>query len=192
MRGREYVKKFDKIINMVYKCISVLPQKFKLKIFNKIRNVKGKYGLLLRYLYFKSISLKCGENVFIGENVWLFSPDKIECGKNVSIHPMCYIDATGFIEIGDDVSIAHGVTILSTTHKFVDVNVNIKDQGIEEKKTIIENNVWIGAKATILSGIRVGRGSIIGANSVVTHNVPENSVVGGCSCKSYKKTLVGF
>ena len=189
MRGREYVKKFDKIINMVYKCISVLPQKFKLKFFSKIRNVRGKYGLLLRYLYFKSISLKCGENVFIGENVWLFSPDKIECNKNVSIHPMCYIDATGFIEIGDDVSIAHGVTILSTTHKFVDVNVNIKDQRIEEKKTIIENNVWIGAKATILSGIRVGRGSIIGANSVVTHNVPENSVVGGVPARVIKKRL---
>lgn len=85
--------------------------------------------------------------------------------------------------------IAHGVTILSTTHKFVDVNVNIKDQRIEEKKTIIENNVWIGAKATILSGIRVGRGSIIGANSVVTHNVPENSVVGGVPARVIKKRL---
>jgi acetyltransferase-like isoleucine patch superfamily enzyme len=92
---------------------------------------------------------------------------------------MCYLDATGGINIGNDVSIAHGVTIMLTTHRYDDLEIPIKDQPIEVLLTTIEENVWIGAKSTILAGIIIGTGSIVGANCVVTKMVPPNVIVAG-------------
>jgi acetyltransferase-like isoleucine patch superfamily enzyme len=63
----------------------------------------------------------------------------------------------------------------------------IRSQGITGKKTIIGNDVWIGTGAIILAGITIGDGSIVGAGSVVTHDVPGNSVVGGVPAKMIAK-----
>jgi acetyltransferase-like isoleucine patch superfamily enzyme len=102
---------------------------------------------------------------------------------------MCYIDATGGIDIGDNVSIAHGTTIMSTTHRYDDLKIPIKDQPVDVFPTLIENNVWIGAKATILAGNIIGTGSIIAANAVITMNVPSMVVVGGVPAKIIKKRV---
>jgi acetyltransferase-like isoleucine patch superfamily enzyme len=63
----------------------------------------------------------------------------------------------------------------------------IRSQGITGKKTTIGNDVWIGTGAIILAGITIGDGSIVGAGSVVTHDVPGNSVVGGVPAKMITK-----
>ena len=147
---------------------------------------KGIIGIVLRYALLKSIAVNCGDNVAIYPGVYLLKPDKLIIGNNVSIHPMCYIDSTGGIVIGNDVSIAHGTTIMSSTHNYADVNVAIKDQGIKLLKTEIKDNVWIGAKSTILAGVVVESGSIIAANAVVTKNVPQNTVVGGVPARTIK------
>jgi acetyltransferase-like isoleucine patch superfamily enzyme len=100
---------------------------------------------------------------------------------------MCYVDATGGIAIGNDVSIAHGTSIMSTTHKYENIDIPIKDQGFNSSKTVIRNNVWIGAKATILSGILIESGSIVAANAVVTKDIAKNTVVGGVPAKIIKE-----
>lgn len=88
------------------------------------------------------------------------------------------MDQNGIVSIGDDVSIAHAVTILAVNHRYNRLDIPIKDQGIEEGKTIIEDNVWIGAKATILINRRVGSGAIVAANCVITKDVKSNTIVG--------------
>ncbi|MPM96497.1 putative acetyltransferase [bioreactor metagenome] len=186
VRGRENFYKFKKWIILLSRFYSIFPLYFRKKLFEFHRMTKGLKGIVLRYALLKSIALQCGDNVSIYPSVYLLSPEKIIIGDNVSIHPMCYLDATGGIVIGNDVSIAHGASIMSTTHRYENINIPIKDQGIVLSKTIIKNNVWIGAKTTILSGILIESGSIIAANAVVTKGVLRNTIVAGIPAKKIK------
>ncbi len=151
------------------------------------RKTTGHKGLVIRYALVKTLAKSCGDNVSIHPDVYLFSVAQLTLGNNVSIHPMCYIDAAGEICIGNDVSIAHATTVLSTTHTFGDPDVPIKDQPIEKHKTVIEDNVWIGAKATVLCGNTVHSGAVVAAGAVVTRDVPANSIVGGVPAKVIKE-----
>lgn len=178
-RGRDYFNKYKYIILFCSKIVKIIPFKFRIKLFEHYRGVKGKKGILIRYIYLKSIAKKCGDNVSIFPNVYLLNVKNLIIGSNVSIHPMCYIECLGGVEIGDDVSIAHSVSILSVNHEYMDKDVLIKDQKVTCKCVKIESNVWIGCKATILYGRIIKKGSVVGANCLVTHDVQERQVVGG-------------
>ena len=186
-RGRDKFRKYKWIINLISVFIKIFPLKIRKKFFVNARNSKGKTGLALRYAILKTIAQHIGENVSIHENVYIYNPENLSIGDNVSIHPMCYIDATGGISIGNDVSIAHMVTLMSTTHVFSDIDIPIKDQGCESRQTVVGNNVWIGAKTTVLYGIKISQGSILGANSVVNKDVPEFAIVAGIPAKLIKE-----
>ena len=179
MRGREKFEKYKTIINIFSKIIKIFPKKIRLKLLYHFRKTQGNKGIAIRYILIKNLAKSCGDNVSIHPDVYIFHPEKLEIANNVSIHPMTYIEAYGGVTIGNDVSIAEGVTIMSVTHLFDDINVPIKNQGIKEQKIVIENNVWIGAKATILGNNIVHSGSIVGANAVVTKNVEPNNIVAG-------------
>jgi acetyltransferase-like isoleucine patch superfamily enzyme len=136
-------------------------------------------------------------------------------GGKITFHGGCQHDGffwleadAGHLEIGDDVFIGFGSRIVCNEHIFIGKHtmmaeyVTIRDMnhGYSEpdevrymkhqpnitKPTIIEDGVWIGAKATILSGVRVGHGAIIGAGAVVTKDVPPNAIVGGVPAKVIK------
>jgi acetyltransferase-like isoleucine patch superfamily enzyme len=92
---------------------------------------------------------------------------------------MSYIDAFGGISIGNDVSIAHGVTILSSNHNYQSQLLPIKDQGMEMRYTKIEDDVWIGAKATVLGGVTICKGTIVAAGAVVTKTFKPNQIIAG-------------
>lgn len=177
MTGRDKFSKFKSLINLFILFFRIFPIKFRNILFNANRNVNGIKGIAIRYILLKSINPNVGDNVSIHPGCYIFSLENLEIGQNVSIHPMCYIDATGGIKIGNDVSIAHGTTILSTSHSFDNKNVSIKYQEIFKKETTIDSNVRIGSKATILYGIKIGEGSIVGASSFINKNVPANTIV---------------
>ncbi|GAB2518759.1 hypothetical protein GCM10027267_14350 [Paramicrobacterium agarici] len=99
---------------------------------------------------------------------------------------MCYLDASGGIEIGSDVSIAHSTTIMSTNHTWLDEKIPIRDQPVSLERTIIENDVWIGAGVRILAGVTIGSGAVVAAGAVVTANVPAHTIVGGVPAKVIK------
>lgn len=179
VRGRDKFSRFKKQILLLSKVISFLPIKIRSKLLEHYRMTLGTKGFVIRYTLLKSVAKECGDNIAIYSGVYLLNPENLIIGNNVSVHPMCYIDATGEIIIGNDVSIAHGTTILSTTHNFNNLNVTTKDQGICMKKTVISDNVWIGAKATILYGVNIESGAIIGANTVISRDVLSNSVMVG-------------
>ena len=186
-RGRESFNKHKKTIVFLSRCISILPRKMRVRLLDANRMARGKRGLLVRYLLIRTLAAKCGDNVSIHQGVYVFSPEKLSLGSNVSIHPMSYIDATGGVSIGDDVSIAHGVTIMSTSHNYTDKECPIKDQGVVCKQTTVESNVWIGAKATILAGVVVGSGVVVAANAVVTKSTESDVIVGGVPASTIKR-----
>lgn len=185
-RGRDLVQKFSWALCLLEVWYKIFPKKIRKKIFERKRYAKGLWGMARRYALLKSLAKKCGQNVSIHEGVYLFNVENLSVGDNVSVHPMCYIEAQGGVIIGNDVSIAHGVTILSTTHSFSDVEVPIRDQPIEILPTEIGNNIWIGAKATIIGGVHIEDGCVIGATTVVKHNVEKNSIVVGVPGRKIK------
>lgn len=187
MRGREQFSKYKSLLNFMTRFYSLFPQKIRVSLFEMHRYTRGRIGLAIRYALLKSVASSCGDNVAIYPGVYLLNPQKLSVGTNVSIHPMCYLEALGGLKIADNVSVAHGVTIMSTTHNFSDSTVLIKDQGGSSREVDISENVWIGAKATILYGVTIDRDCIIGANSVVTKNCESNSVYVGSPAKKIKQ-----
>lgn len=185
-RGRESFNRYKILINLLTRIIKIIPYKIRVYVFTRLRMLQGIVGIGLRYIFLKSIAKNIGENVSIHPGVYIFNIDNLDIGNNVSIHPMSYIEAMGGVSIGNDVSIAHSATILSANHVFQNINKPIKDQGLVYHKTIIRDNVWIGAKATILSGVEVNEGTIIAAGAVVTKETLNNSIVGGIPAEIIK------
>lgn len=185
-RGRDAFKKRKKQIMLLVSVVKKFSVKRRKKWLVKRRKTTGKKGLLLRYILLKSLAKSCGDNVSIFENVYIYSPENIEFGDNVSIHPMCYLEGQGGIRIGNDVSIAHSTSILSTTHNMDDNDIPIKDQGVTGKQVIIHDNVWLGCKVTVLCGTEISSGSVVGANSVVTKNIEQDSVYAGTPARKIR------
>lgn len=189
MRGRDKFEKYKFIIMLLVRIASIFPLKIRLKLLEQFRMTKGNVGLVLRYTLLKTIALNCGDNVSIHSNVYLMNPQYLYLGNNVSIHPMSYIEALGGVKIESNVSIAHGVTIMSTEHKFDNPDIFIKNQELVKKNVLIKENVWIGAKATILAGNTIGCGSIVAAMAVVTKDVKGDNIVGGVPAKVLKSRV---
>jgi acetyltransferase-like isoleucine patch superfamily enzyme len=106
--------------------------------------------------------------------------DKSVLARDISIN--CYLD----VEIGDSALIADGVYISDFDHKFADLTAPIKDQGIAKSRVRIGRDVWIGTKVTVVRGVTIGDGSVIGANAVVTRDVPSFSVAVGAPARVIK------
>lgn len=144
-----------------------------------------------------------GSNVEINEGVKFFGESicvgNVKIGRYTSINgPSTRICAgDNGIEIGSFCSIASGVVIQEDLHKYDRVTSYyiashmFKDKTIKESyskgKILIEDDVWIGANSIILSGVTIGRGSIVGAGAIVTKNIPPYSIVVGTPAQIIKK-----
>lgn len=122
----------------------------------------------------------CGKNVNIEQGARF--DGRISLGDNSGIGVNAFISA--HVTIGNDVMMGPDCTILTANHGFSSLDVPMWKQPFSDPKpVIIEDDVWIGARVVILPGIRVGHGSVIGAGSVVTHDVEPYSIVGGNPAK---------
>lgn len=124
----------------------------------------------------------------VDKNFGLFPPfnadygQNIKVGKNVFINSGCCFQDQGGIEIGDNVLIGQQVVIATINHDFEPS----KRANMSPAPVKIGNGVWIGAHATILSGVTIGDNAVIAAGAVVTKDVPSNAVVGGVPAKIIK------
>lgn len=129
------------------------------------------------------------ENITIGKSTQLIGDIKI--GRNSSINENCKI--FGDVEIGDNCLFSNNIFISSGGHIYNKVpSLAIKEQDTLDtvnKKVIIEDDCWIGINVVIMAGITIGKGSIIGANSVVVKSVNPYSVIGGVPAKLIKKRI---
>lgn len=89
------------------------------------------------------------------------------------------VKIVGPVTLGNKVVIGSGAQITGLTHNYTDITCPIADQGVTPCLTVIEDDVWIGGNTAINQGIRIGTHSIIGAGSVVTHDIPPYSVAVG-------------
>jgi acetyltransferase-like isoleucine patch superfamily enzyme len=134
-----------------------------------------------------------------GTDVYVSAPSfgsfsNVSCGNRVYIGPYSnFIALLSNITIGNDVIIAPEVMIITGNHRYDWVGrtmysiTNAEKNIDDDLPVIIEDDVWIGARSIILKGVTIGEGSIVGAGSIVTKNVPPFSIAAGNPARVIKK-----
>ena len=116
---------------------------------------------------------------------------QITIGSNCDLGEYLHLTCINCIKIGDGVLTGRWVTISDNSHGVSTsqdmMQKPVHRQVISKGAIEIADNVWIGDKVTILSGVKIGEGAIVAANSVVNKNVPSYSVVAGCPAKVVKQ-----
>jgi acetyltransferase-like isoleucine patch superfamily enzyme len=101
---------------------------------------------------------------------------EISVGRNVFVNQNCTFYDLGGLSLADDVMIGPNVSLITSGHPLAPSQ---RRAGVIAKPIAIERNVWIAAGATIIGGVTVGENSVVAAGSVVTKDVPPNTLVGG-------------
>lgn len=136
--------------------------------------------------------IECGNNVSFSNDTYLFnvSPNaKIQFGNNVRIAHHFQISCARYVNIKSNVNIASFVFIADHNHSYEDITEPIMNQGILldcDSSVVIDEGTWIGTKVTIVGNVKIGKHCVIGANSVVTKDIPDFSVAAGIPCKVIK------
>jgi maltose O-acetyltransferase len=140
----------------------------------------------------KPEAIEVGDHSVVGAELLVF-PDRgrIRVGSHCFIGPQTRIWSGDTIEIGDRVLISHGVNIhdsaahsLSAAERhrhFIEILLNRNSMlgDVRTSPIVIEDDAWIGFNAVIMKGVRIGKGAIVAAGTVVTHDVPAFTIVGG-------------
>jgi acetyltransferase-like isoleucine patch superfamily enzyme len=131
----------------------------------------------------------CGEGVIFHHNVLFSTGSNLSIGEHSLINRYAMLDDRAEITIGSYVMVAAGVTIETHTHPFDDFSVPIAQGGRSSLPVTVGSNTVLGYNAVLMAGVNVGYRCIIGANSVVTRDVPDYTVAGGVPAKPIKQYL---
>lgn len=156
------------------------------KIINRVKNWFLDFELMLlrfvghipsrrfRRFCYRLAGVKIGSGSTI--HMWcnFFQPKGITIGEDTIVGDHAFLDGRAPLKIGNHVSIASQVLIYNSEH-----NVHREDMEVVEEPVTIEDYVFIGPRAIILPGIKIGKGAVVAAAAVVTHDVPPGKVVGG-------------
>ncbi|MFC5435164.1 sugar O-acetyltransferase [Rhodanobacter umsongensis] len=130
----------------------------------------------IRALFSELIGKKVDESFLLIPPFFTAGGDEIRVGRHVFVNQNCTFYDLGGLDIADDVMIGPNVSIITTGHPLAPSQRRTVTIG---KPIVIERNVWIAAGATIVGGVTVGENSVLAAGSVVTRDVPPNTLVGG-------------
>ena len=158
----------------------------RIRFANHIRLGTGAYVDEGVYLHACPNGIEIGENTYIMHHAVLhvynfrdIPHSGIKIGRNCLISEFNVLRGQGGITIGDNVYTAPLVQILAVNHVFDDPTRPIIEQGLTAEGITIEDDAWIGGGAIILDGVRIGKGAVVGAGSVVSSDVPAHTVVVG-------------
>jgi len=118
----------------------------------------------------------------------------IRFGKNIELNDYVHITGIEDVNIGNDVLIASKVYISDSIHGHYSGSADdsspesiVRTRRLSSKRVCIEDNVWIGESVSILAGVKIGKSAIIGANSVVTKDIPDYTIAAGNPAKPIKQ-----
>lgn len=132
--------------------------------------------------FLKRIFNNVGQDIRVMSCITYSNGYNISIGDSSGIGDRAFLQDIGEILIGKDVLMASDVAIYTANHKY-DKKQLIREQGIEVKKVVVEDDVWIGTRVIILPGVTIKKGAIIAAGAVVTRDVEQYSIVGGVPAK---------
>jgi acetyltransferase-like isoleucine patch superfamily enzyme len=139
--------------------------------------------------------IEIGESVFIGSNCWLQTladgnnkTCAISLGNGTSIVGGCVISAVRRVVLEENVLLARNVYISDHMHRYSDRSQPVLAQGVEKiAPVLIRRGAWLGQNVVVCSGVTIGVGSVIGANSVVNADIPDYSVAAGAPARVIKR-----
>jgi acetyltransferase-like isoleucine patch superfamily enzyme len=156
-------------------------------------NGLSKIGNNVKFVGRSITTSQIGKQVSIGDySIIFFSSNStsfgngFEIGSGSACAEYCIFGAAGGLKIGSNVIIGQNVRIHAENHEYSDKNIPIKEQGINRKGIIINDDVWIGSGVVILDGVEIGSGCIIGANAVVTKSTDKFGIYAGIPAKLIK------
>lgn len=143
--------------------------------------------------------ISVGSGIFMGAGCWL-NANPVEpvagpimvIGDGCSFSGSCVISAVSMVKIGREVLFARNVYIADHDHSYSDTSRAILHQGVDHVgQVVIDDGSWLGQNVVVTSGVHIGRGAVIGANSVVTRNVPDYSLAVGSPARVIKSWARG-
>lgn len=164
--------------------------------------LKGKYvKISVRGLQYKKLlvlndfvelkgttnNIRFGSNSFIGKYTVIkanFDTHSfLEIGDNFGCAEFCFFGCAGGIKIGNNVMIGQNVRFHAQNHVISSIEIPMSEQGTTQKGIVIEDDCWFGSGSVVVDGVKIGKGCVIGANAVVTKDIPDYSVVAGVPAK---------
>lgn len=174
-------------------------------------NVKDKIKGMLGWLQVKRFGVTAGQGVYIGKNCSLkgkehitledavvvrpyaqiWSGGTVRIGQGSEIGERCRISIANSLNIGEKVLLSPNIYITDCDHEYRNLKIPVIDQGVVQKgQTVtIGDSSYIGINAVIVGNVKIGKHCVIGANSVVTKNVPDYCVAVGSPAKVIKKLV---
>lgn len=128
---------------------------------------------------------RIGEKVTIMNGCVFTNPETVFFGNNVLVNfqSVFFSNPTSSIQVGDNVIIGPRCMFITTGHAFDIVGKFIIDNPLVSETIVIEDDVWIGANVIVLPGVKISKGSVVGAGSVVTKDVKPYSIITGIPAK---------
>ncbi len=160
------------------------------KIYNRIKTIFTEFvvfflrlvGLLpshfVRRFFYRICGIKIGSRSAIHMGLRIYNPIHISIGRGTIVGEDCILDGRDTLSIGDNVDIASEVMIYNAQHDVQDENFKAVSAPV-----VVEDYVFIGPRAIILPGVKIGRGAVVGAGAVVTKDVESFKIVGGVPAK---------
>jgi acetyltransferase-like isoleucine patch superfamily enzyme len=111
--------------------------------------------------------------------IYMLPGSTLELGNDTVVGHYANIRPGRLIHLGSNVTIAQFVSIIGDNHRFDDPGLPVPLQGVIAEDVVIDDDAWIGAQVVILPGVRIGRGAVVGAGSIVTKDVAPGALVAG-------------
>ncbi len=158
-----------------------------LEIAGQVRIGKNVYiGDHVSLIVEQGATLTIADNSFIGESCYIKCfGGTIEIGQDVSINSKSFINGCGGVSIGNNTRIGTQSIIIASNHKFGEPDLLVKD-AITKQGVNLGENIWLGARVTVLDGVVIPNDSVIGACSLVSKSLPESGVYVGIPAKKIK------
>lgn len=146
-----------------------------------------KWCIFLKCFLLKRMGAKFGKRTTIYPGTWITPGKNLIVGDDVDIALEVLITTAGGVEIGDRTLIGYRTQIISSNHSIPSNRGRIFGSGHEEKKVVIDRDVWIGAGCLILPGVHIGEGAVVAGGSVVTRDVKPFAIVAGVPAKEIRE-----
>jgi acetyltransferase-like isoleucine patch superfamily enzyme len=134
--------------------------------------------------------LEIGRHTLLEPHVWITAPGsaRVRIGSGTFLNIGVMIASLELVEVGDHCMLANGCFVTDGNHRFDDPSKPVPWQGFTTKgPTRIHDNVWCGVNVVVTSGVTIGERCVIGANSVVTSDIPPGSVAAGVPARVLRR-----
>lgn len=166
---------FSQILEKINRRIQTILLELEVYILHLIGNIPSHH---IRRFFYRSAGIRIGKGSSMHMYIRFYNPSGIKIGEDSIIGEFCVLDGRDKLIIGDHVDIASEVMIYNSEH-----NINDEYFSAITAPVVIEDYVFIGPRAIILPGVKIGKGAVVAAGAVVTKDVPPFAIVGGIPAK---------